>query len=94
MITTIRSPKMVIISDLHMGNPFSKTTRQTLRFLKWAAGEGFDICINGDGLEMAQGSIRKMAEEMPDVIRTIKDITRQGKQIYYIVGNQDRKSVV
>lgn len=89
MITTIRSPKMVVISDLHMGNPFSKTTYQTLRFLRWAASEGFDICINGDGLEMAQGSLKKMSEEMPEVIRTIKDITRQGKQIYYIVGNHD-----
>jgi UDP-2,3-diacylglucosamine pyrophosphatase LpxH len=63
MITSIRSPKMVVISDLHMGNPFSKTTMQTMRFLRWAASEGYDICINGDGLEMAQASVGKMMME-------------------------------
>jgi len=89
MITSITTPKMVVISDLHMGNPFSTTTQQVMRFLRWAANEGYDICINGDGLEMAQASVRKMLAEMPEVIRTAKDVTRQGKQIYYIVGNHD-----
>lgn len=89
MITTIRSNKMVIISDLHMGNPFSTTTQQVMRFLRWASQQGFDICINGDGLEMAQASVGKMIHEMPEVIRTAKDVARQGKKIYYIVGNHD-----
>lgn len=89
MLTNIKSSKMVVISDLHMGNPFSNTTQQVMRFVRWAAKEGFDICINGDGLEMAQASVRKMITEMPEVIRTAKDVARQGKQIYYIVGNHD-----
>lgn len=89
MITNIQSDRLVIISDLHLGNPFSKTTHTTLKFMKWAVSQNFDIVINGDGLEMAQASRKKIMSEMPEVFRTIKEIRKKRKIIYYVVGNHD-----
>ena len=89
MITNLNSEKMIIISDLHLGNPFSQTTSLAMKFIKWAADQNYDICINGDGLEMAQTSHGKIITEMPEVIRTIKSINKAHHSIYYIVGNHD-----
>ena len=89
MLTNVQSERLVIISDLHFGNPFSQTTQQTLEFMKWAASENFDIVINGDGLEMSQASKKKILSEMPEVFRAIKEIRKKKRTIYYVVGNHD-----
>ena len=89
MITNLTSEKMVIISDLHLGNPFSSTSHTAMSFIKWAAAQDFDICINGDGIEMAQASHSKIISEMPEVIRTIKSLNKERHNIYYVVGNHD-----
>lgn len=89
MITSVKSERMVIISDLHFGNPFSQTTHLALAFIKWAAEQDYDIVINGDGLEMAQASHGKIITEMPEVIRTIKKLNKERHSIYYVVGNHD-----
>lgn len=89
MITNARADRLVVISDIHLGNPFSKGRDEALRFLKWAAREKYDICINGDGLEIAQVSFDKLAQEIPDVVRTLKEINKLGTNVYYVVGNHD-----
>lgn len=89
MITIIKSEKLVVISDLHLGNPFSEAKRQVIPFLKWAAAQGFDICINGDGLEIAQASFNKIAFDVPELFRTLGDIRKKGREIYYVTGNHD-----
>ena len=89
MITEIHSEKLAIISDLHLGNPFCKTKRRVIAFLHWAADHGYDICINGDGFEIAQVSFRKLAQDVPDVLHALKMIGKKGRNIYYVVGNHD-----
>lgn len=89
MITNIKSENMVIISDLHLGNPFSEAKKRAIPFLKWASQQGYDICINGDGLEIAQSSFNKIAFEVPELFRTLAEIRRKGRQIYYVTGNHD-----
>lgn len=89
MITEIQSKKLAVISDLHLGNPCCKTKRNVIRFLHWAAEQGYDICINGDGFEIAQVSFRKLAEDVPDVLHTLKLIAKKGCNTYYVVGNHD-----
>jgi UDP-2,3-diacylglucosamine pyrophosphatase LpxH len=86
MITQIRSEKMVIISDLHLGNPFSNAQTRVVPFIKWAASEGYDICINGDGLEIAQASFSKIAVEVPTLLRAISELKQN---VYYVIGNHD-----
>lgn len=56
MITDIRSDKLVVFSDLHLGNPFSHAKYVTCEVLRWASLNGYDIVINGDGFEIAQVS--------------------------------------
>lgn len=89
MITTIKSQQLVVISDLHLGNPFSEAKKQVIPFLKWAATQGYDICINGDGLEIAQSSFNKIAFDVPELFRTLGEIRKKGREIYYVTGNHD-----
>ncbi len=89
MLTAARADRLIIISDLHLGNPFSKSRERALQFLRWAASRDYDLCINGDGLEIAQSSFMKMAMEVPEVFRTLREIGRRGKNVYYVVGNHD-----
>jgi UDP-2,3-diacylglucosamine pyrophosphatase LpxH len=89
VITKARADRLVVISDLHLGNPFSKAQRRAVEFLRWAAKSDFDVCINGDGLEIAQASVAKMSLEIPAVARALKEVLRKGKSVYYVVGNHD-----
>ena len=89
MITNIRSEKLVVISDLHLGNPFSEASRRVIPFIKWAANKGYDICINGDGLEIAQSSFSKIATQTPGLIRALGEVRKSGREIYYVIGNHD-----
>lgn len=89
MIIDVTTERMVVISDLHLGNPFSSAKKRLIEFLYWAAENKYDVCINGDGLEIAQVSFRKLAEDVPEVFRAVKAISRAGNRVFYIVGNHD-----
>jgi UDP-2,3-diacylglucosamine pyrophosphatase LpxH len=89
LITSIQTDRLVVISDLHLGNPFSNAKKKVLPFLKWAAREKYDICINGDGLEIAQASFSKVAFEVPEFFRILGDFKRAGREVYYVTGNHD-----
>ena len=89
MITAIKAEKLMVISDLHLGNPFSKNGEDAVEFLLWAAHQGYDICINGDELEIAQASFSKLAHELPSTIKVLKEIKKIGRNVYYVVGNHD-----
>lgn len=89
MITSIHSSKLVVISDLHLGNPFSNKRTEAVQFLRWAAKNDYDIVVNGDGLEIAQASFEKIAQDLPEVLQALKELSSTGKNIYYVVGNHD-----
>lgn len=89
MITSARTSRMVIFSDLHLGNPFSSVRRKTVEFIRWAAREGYDICINGDGFEVAQVSLVRMGRDVPDVLQELRHAVGQGVSVFYVVGNHD-----
>lgn len=89
MITDISSNRLVVISDMHLGNPFSKAKNPIVEFLRWAAQEKYDLCINGDGFEIAQVSFTKIAMETPEVFRALKSFTSSGRNVYYVIGNHD-----
>jgi len=89
MMTNTKSHKMVVISDIHIGNPFSKCRKDVLEFILWAADNNYDICINGDGLDIAQSSFSDLAIEMPEVFHTLKEVQKKNINLFYIVGNHD-----
>lgn len=89
MITEVRTKKMVVISDIHLGSPFCRAKRQAVDFFYWAAGQGYDVCINGDGIEIAQVSFSKVACDVPEVLHALKVVAKLGVNTYYVVGNHD-----
>lgn len=89
MLTSAGGNKLVVISDVHLGNPLSKSRHEVINFLKWAAENEYDICINGDGLEIAQVSFHKLAIELPEIVKTLRELDRLGRKVFYIVGNHD-----
>lgn len=89
MITEIRDQKLVIISDMHLGNPFSQAKHPAVEFFNWAAANEFDVVINGDGFEIAQVSFTKIAREVPEVFRAMKQFSARGRNLYYVIGNHD-----
>ncbi len=89
MITEIRNRKLAVISDLHLGNPFSKAKGPTVEFLAWAQRNDYDVVINGDGFEIAQVSFSKIARDVPEVFHALKTFTGRGRNVYYVIGNHD-----
>lgn len=89
MITQIESQKLVVISDLHLGNPFSGVKRKTIEFIEWASENNYDLCINGDGFEITQVSLKRVANDVPEVLHSLKQAMEKGTNIYYVVGNHD-----
>lgn len=89
MITEIHDRNFVVISDLHLGNPFSKAKNPTVEFLHWAEKNEYDVIINGDGFEIAQVSFSKIARDVPEVFHALKRFTSHGRSIYYVIGNHD-----
>jgi UDP-2,3-diacylglucosamine pyrophosphatase LpxH len=89
VITATKSEKLVVISDLHLGNPFSQAKKHVIPFLRWAAKEGYDICINGDGLEIAQASFNRIAFDVPEFFKVLGEVRKRGREIYYVTGNHD-----
>jgi len=80
---------MVVVSDLHLGNPFSQVKTKTIAFIEWASENGYDLCINGDGFEITQVSLKRVASDVPEVLQALKSAMKKGVNIFYVVGNHD-----
>lgn len=89
MKTSISEEKLIIISDLHIGNPFCFHKDDISDFLDWVVESDYSLCINGDWLEIAQTSFRKLAREAPELFAKLGRIHSSGKNLYYVVGNHD-----
>ncbi len=89
MITDVREDKLLVVSDLHIGNPFCETKRSLLDFFDWVATTDYSICINGDGLEVAQTKFSKLAVEIPDVLSYLRKLRKAGRNVYFVIGNHD-----
>ena len=89
MRTNVREERLIIISDLHLGNPFFHSKRPITEFLNYVKGTNYSLCINGDGLDIAQTSITKLALEVPEIITQLMQIAYIGHRVYYVVGNHD-----
>ena len=89
MIIAATEPKLVVMSDLHLGNPFSSTKREIVEFLIRSIDQGYSICINGDGLDIAQTSFVRLTREIPEVLSQLRRARKRGLNVYYCIGNHD-----
>ncbi len=89
MIIECDDERLLVISDLHIGNPFSQANSHISGFLKYARRERFNLCINGDGFEILQSSFANLAGDSSEVLSHIRAMLKDGLAVYYVVGNHD-----
>lgn len=89
MIIDVEEERLVVISDLHLGNPASTARERVVAFLDYVRSIGASLCINGDGFDMMQTSFSRLAGDALPVIKQIRRIERSGSRVYYVVGNHD-----
>ena len=63
MIIDARRERLLVISDLHVGNPYSAASRNLGEFFEDALRRGYDVCINGDGFEILQARFASLARD-------------------------------
>ncbi|MDQ3825351.1 MAG: metallophosphoesterase [Actinomycetota bacterium] len=80
---------LVIVSDLHLGNPASSARTRLVAFLDHIRDTGASVCINGDGFDILQTSFSRLAGDAIPVINRLKALRADGRNIYYVVGNHD-----
>lgn len=89
MIIDTVQERLLVISDLHVGNPYSAATRNLGEFFEFAASGGYNVCINGDGFEILQARFASLATEAASVLRGIRRLIERGSSVLYVVGNHD-----
>ncbi len=89
MLIETRQERLLVVSDMHVGNPYSEARRRLGAFFDFARRERFNVCINGDGFEILQASFSTLAHDSVDVLNRIRSHIDAGLEVYYIVGNHD-----
>lgn len=89
MIIEAELDRLLVVSDLHIGNPFSRASDSFGAFLDHARKNRYHVCINGDGLEILQTSFANLANDTVRVIDRIRAVLATGLKVFYVVGNHD-----
>ena len=80
---------MLVVSDLHLGNPLYRPRRPFADFMRFAREHEYAVCINGDGVDIVQSSITRLARDLGRCNHEFARFARAGLPIYYTVGNHD-----
>lgn len=89
MRTEIREERLLVISDLHLGNPFSEASQTLAAFLDYVHANRFNLVINGDGLEILQADLGTLARASSGVLAGLRRLLASDRRVYYVVGNHD-----
>jgi UDP-2,3-diacylglucosamine pyrophosphatase LpxH len=89
VIIDVAEERMVVVSDLHLGNPASMAAESFPAFLEYARVEGFAVCLNGDVFEMLQTGYSRVVKEALPLMTQLSRVRRRGHPVYYVVGNHD-----
>lgn len=84
-----KSDRMLVISDLHVGNPYSLAKRNLAGFLRTCREDGWDLCINGDGLEILQANVGVLARDALEIMSELQGLIQAGRRVFYVIGNHD-----
>jgi UDP-2,3-diacylglucosamine pyrophosphatase LpxH len=89
MIIDTEQERLIVVSDLHIGNPFSTASHHLDHFFEYASRHRFNVCINGDGFEILQASFASLAFDSVGVLQQIRRLLDAGLEVFYVVGNHD-----
>jgi UDP-2,3-diacylglucosamine pyrophosphatase LpxH len=89
MKTSVREERMIVVSDVHLGNRlFPAASGQLSNLIDHAGASGYNLCINGDGIDIMQMSLGRLTRELADCYRALQRFPDHLK-VYYVVGNHD-----
>ena len=89
MNTDVREQRLIITSDLHMGNRLFPTNRSFTQLAQFALRNDFSLCVNGDGVDVIQMSFSHLTRQLGAAAAVFKKYPDAGLKIYYTVGNHD-----
>ena len=79
----------IFISDLHLHDTSSRSTRSLMYFLEGPAREATNLFVLGDLFEYWVGDDTLDQPLHQNVSKSFKTLSEQGTSIYYIHGNRD-----
>jgi len=88
VIGDVREERLIVTSDTHIGSYFCDARRGLIRLLDHARDGGYNVCINGDGIDVLHTSLMRMTVEASALLRDIRRIAAD-ITIYYTIGNHD-----
>ncbi len=89
MKTSVREERLVVVSDVHLGNRLFPSAHRHLTGLMHFAGEQrYSLCINGDGIDIMQMSLGRLTWELSECYRALRRFSGSLK-VFYVVGNHD-----
>ncbi len=89
MITNVREERLLVISDMHLGSFFCHPGEALARFFEFAASGGWNICINGDGIDVIHTSLANIVRETSQLLARVRQVLRRDTTVYYTIGNHD-----
>jgi UDP-2,3-diacylglucosamine pyrophosphatase LpxH len=89
MKTNVREGRLLVVSDVHMGNSLHRTRRAFTEFVQFALDHRYSVCINGDGIDLAQLSLSHLVSDITPSLELFLQFGENDLRIYYTVGNHD-----
>ena len=89
MKTAVREDRLLVISDVHMGNPLHRPRQAFMDMIRFALDNDYSLCINGDGIDIAQLSVTRLTADLTPSLALLLRFTERGRTLYYTVGNHD-----
>ncbi len=89
MRTKVREDRLLVVSDVHMGNRLHRTRRPFRDFVQFALDHRYSICINGDGIDISQLSLSHLVSDITPSLGLFLQFGENDLRIYYTVGNHD-----
>lgn len=89
MQVNVSHERMLVVSDLHLGSPAFHDISVLDRFIDYAVERGYCLCINGDGVDIVQSSMKQIARQVPPVFARLSRARKRGLRVYLVVGNHD-----
>jgi len=85
----IDEERLAVVSDLHLGNPYSLASSKLSSFVDYLIDERFNLCINGDGVDILQARLNALTQQALEVLDLLRKFQAHGGRIYYVIGNHD-----
>jgi UDP-2,3-diacylglucosamine pyrophosphatase LpxH len=87
--TNVREERLLIVSDLHLGNALVRSGRRFRKLLAYALEHRYSVCVNGDCVDMMHLSMHRLTHDLWECYDAIKKFSEEGLRLYVTVGNHD-----